>query len=129
METYQMHSRARLSIVGSWLVTGVVALLCSVLGLVSPRFIEPFAALFQGLAVDLPSPTRLLIETYVWLLPLVFTARAMHVILKEFVARELRRRFLLTASVFVAAIVTVGTVAVILYLPSLALAAKLAKTK
>jgi type II secretory pathway component PulF len=129
METYQIHSRPQLSAAASWLATVVVACLCGVLGLASPLFIGPFTELFRGLGVDLPLPTQFLIAINVWLLPLLFAALAVFVILKEFVVRELRRRILLTGSVFLAAIVTAAIVVFILYLPELTLAAKLVKTK
>jgi type II secretory pathway component PulF len=129
METYQIHSRARLSIVGSWLMTGLVAFLCSVLGLASPHFVQPFAAMFQGIGVELPSLTRLLLTTYMWLLPVLFTALAVFAILKEFLAREPRQRFLLSTSVLFAAVITVRSVIFILYLPLLTLEEKLARAK
>ncbi|MGC2284953.1 MAG: hypothetical protein WA542_06885 [Candidatus Acidiferrum sp.] len=129
METYGIHSRPRLSVAITWLATGVVAFLCSVLGLASPRIIDIFGELFRGLGVDLPLPTRFLMSTYVWLLPFFFTVLTVIVIAKEFVVRELRRRILLTASVFLGAVISVALVIFILYLPELALAAKLVKTK
>jgi hypothetical protein len=129
METLQVQSRPQLTIALSWLAAGVVALLCSVLALALPHFVEPFAAMFQGLEVELPSLTRFMLATYMWLLPLLFTALAVFVILKEFLAREPRRRLLLTTSVFLAAVITVSSAVFILYLPLLTLEAKLARTK
>jgi len=85
--------------------------------------------MFQGLAVELPLPTRFFLATYAWLLPFLFTVLTVFVILKEFLARELRRRFLLTARVFLAALITAGVVILILYLPLLALGTKLVKAK
>jgi hypothetical protein len=129
MDTHQTHTQLQLSTVLSWLATGVVAFLCSVFGLASGRFVQPFAVMLQGLGVELPLPTRFVLATYVWLLPLLFSALAIFVVLKEFLARELRRRFVLTARVFLAALNAVGLVILILYLPVLTLAAKLVKTK
>ena len=129
METHQIQSKPQLTIALSWLATGVVAFLCSVLGLTSPHFVQPFAAMFQGIGVELPSLTRLLLATYMWLLPVLFTALAVFAILKEFLARETRRRFLLTTSVFLAAVITVSSVIFILYLPLLTLEAKLVRAK
>jgi hypothetical protein len=127
MDAHQTHTQP--STVLSWLATAGVAFLCSVLGLISAHFVQPFAAMLQGLAVELPLPTRFFLATYTWLLPLLFTALAVLVILKEFVGRELRRRFLLTARVFLAALITAGLVILILYLPLLKLAAGLIKAK
>jgi len=97
--------------------------------LLSAHLIEPFAAMFQALAVDLPMPTRFLIATQRWFLPFLFTTLVVFGILKEFVVGELRRRILLTASVFLGTIITVAVVVFILYLPALTLAAKAVKTK
>ena len=129
MDTHQTHTQLQLNTVLSWLATVVVAFLCSVFVLVSGPFVQPFAVMLQGLGVELPLPTRFVLATYVWLLPLLFSALAVFVILKEFLARELRRRFVLTARVFLAALIAVGLVILILYLPVLSLAAKLVKTK
>jgi hypothetical protein len=129
MDSHQTHPQLQLSTVLSWLATGVVAFLCSVLGLASGPFVQSFAVMLQGLRVELPLPTRFVLATYVWLLPLLFSALAVFVILKEVLARELRRRFVLTARVFLAALIAVGLVILILYLPLLTLAAKLVKTK
>jgi hypothetical protein len=129
MDTHQTHTQPQLSSVLSWLATGVVAFLCSVLGLASASFVQPFAAMFQGLGVELPLPTRIMLATHMWLLPLLFTVLAVFVVVKEFTARELRRRFLLTARVFLAVLITVGVVIFILYLPLLTLAAKSIKAK
>jgi hypothetical protein len=129
MDTHQTHAQPQLSSVLSWFATGVVAFLCSVLGLVSARLVEPFAAVLQGLEVHLPLPTRFMLATYTWFLPLLFTAMAVFVILKEFAARELRRRFSLTARVFLAALITAGFVIFVLYLPLLTLAVRAVKAK
>jgi len=129
MDTHAIHNQPKPSTVLSWLTTGVVAFLCSVLGLASAHFVHPFAALFQGLGVELPLPTRFMLATYTWLLPLLFTTLAVFVILKEFAAREVRRRFLLTGRVFLAALIAAGLVIFVLYLPLLTLLAKLVKAK
>jgi hypothetical protein len=129
METLQIQSKPQLTVALSWLAAGVVAFLCSVLALASPHFVEPFAVMLQGIGGELPSLTRFMLATYMWLLPILFTALAVFVILKEFLAREPRRRFLLTTSVFLAAVITVSSVIFILYLPLLALEAELARAK
>jgi hypothetical protein len=129
METHQIQSKPQLTIALSWLAAGGVAFLCCVFALASPYFVQPFAAMLQGIGAELPSLTRLLLATYMWLLPLLFTALAVFVILKEFLAREPRRRLLLTTSVFLAAVITVSSVVFILYLPLLTLEAELARAK
>ncbi len=70
-----------------------------------------------------------MLATYMWLPPLLFTTLAVFVILKEFAAREVRLRFLLTGRVFLAALIAAGLVIFVLYLPLLTLLAKLVKAK
>ena len=70
-----------------------------------------------------------MLATYMWLLPLLFTALAVFVVLKEFAAREPRRRLLLTARVFLAALIIGVFVIFILYLPLLTMEVKLIKFK
>jgi type II secretory pathway component PulF len=129
METHQIQANPQMSIVLSWLATGVAAFLCGVLGLASPHFVQPFAAMFQELGVELPWLTRMMLANYMWLLPLLFAALAVGVILKEFLSSEPRRRFLLTTSVLLAVVITAGSVIFILYLPLLTLGAKLVRPK
>ena len=56
--------------------------------------------MFKGLGVELPLPTRVLLATYYWLLPLFFIALAGFVVWKEISLRELRYRFVVTITVF-----------------------------
>jgi hypothetical protein len=113
----------------SWIATAIVAFSCTLLAPAFVRGIPIFANMFRQLQVELPWPTRFLFATYYWVLPILFTALAVFVIWKELSARELRRKFLLTARVFIAALLTVGLVMFVLYLPVLTLASKLAITK
>jgi type II secretory pathway component PulF len=113
----------------SWLATGIVAVSCLLLAPILISVIPSYSNMFHGLGVELPWPTRVLLATYYWLLPIFFVALAVFVVWKECSTRELRRRFLLTARVFFAALITVGLVAFVLYLPVLTLASKLAIAK
>jgi len=81
------------------------------------RVVAVFAAMLQGIGVELPWLTRFLLATYFWLLPLFFFALVAFVILKEFSARELRRKFVLTTTVFLRTFVTPGLAILIVYLP------------
>jgi uncharacterized membrane protein YidH (DUF202 family) len=129
MNISQTHIQTQLGNVLSWLATGAVALLCTALGLASVHFVEPFAAMFRGLGVELPWPTRFLLATHVPLLPLFFIALAALVIWKGLSVREPRRRLILTARLFLAALFASGLVVFILYLPLLILGKKLGEAK
>jgi hypothetical protein len=113
----------------SWFATGIVAFTCALLAPILIRVVPIYANMFEGLGVELPWPTRVLLATYYWLLPIFFVALAVFVVWKEYSTRELRRRFLLTARVFFAALITVGLVVFVLYLPVLTLASKLVIAK
>ena len=129
MNTVQTYNQPHSGTVLSWLATGIVAFFCTMLGLISGRFVDPFGAMFNGLGVDLPWPTHFLLATEAWPLRLVFYTLTVFVIAKEFSVGALRRRFVLTARTFFAAIVTVGLLIIVLYLPLLVLARKLVGTK
>ncbi len=111
----------------SWMLTGVMALLCTILAMIGARVVAILANMFHQLEVELPWPTRFLLASYAWLLPLLFGSLGIFVVWKEFSTRELRDKFVLTARVFFAVATTVGGVALVLYLPVLMLGAKLAK--
>lgn len=101
----------------SWLATIIVALFSVLSGLYIVRTIPIFATMFQGLGVALPLPTRVLLATYYWLLPLFFIALAVFVIWKEISLRELRYRFVVTITVFLASLSAPGLVIFVLYQP------------
>src|ERR1700720_1103948 len=105
----------------SWLATGIVALFCVMTGLYLVRAIPIFATMFQGLGVELPLSTRLLLATYYWVLPVLFVALAVFVVWKEISLRELRYRIIVTITVFLAALGAPGLVMLVLYQPLFAL--------
>jgi type II secretory pathway component PulF len=113
----------------SWFATGIVAFSCTLLAPIFIRVIPIYANMFQGLGVELPWPTRFLLATYYWLLPIFFITLTVFVIWKECSARELRPKFQLTARVFFGALFAVGLVILALYLPMLTLASKLVDAK
>jgi hypothetical protein len=113
----------------SWFATGIVAFFCTMLGLISGRFVDPFGAVFKGLGVELPWPTYFLLVTNAWPLRLVFYTLAVFVVAKEFSIGELHRRFVQTARSFFGAMVTAALGILLLYLPVFVLAGKLVGTK
>jgi hypothetical protein len=129
MNTAQRPTQFPVARLLSWLATGIVAASCLLLAPILIRAIPIYSNMFQGLDVQLPWPTRVLFATYYWFLPSFFVALAVFVIWKECSTRELRRKALLTARVFFAALIAVGIVIFVLYLPLLALASKLGVAK
>jgi hypothetical protein len=123
----QAYRPAQVGIGLSWLATAVVALPCLFLALVLGHALEPFGALFRGLEVEVPWPTRFLLATQGWPLRLIFLGLAVFVIWKEFSIQELRRKFVLTARIFFAALLTMALFMLTVYLPVFMLASKLAK--
>jgi hypothetical protein len=113
----------------SWLATGIVALFCVMTGLYLVRAIPIFATMFQGLGVELPLSTRLLLATYYWVLPVLFVALAVFVVWKEISLRELRYRIIVTITVFLAALGAPGLVMLVLYQPLFTLIKKLGEAK
>jgi hypothetical protein len=111
----------------SWLATVVVALPCLFFALVLGHVLEPFGTMYQGLGVDLPWPTRLLLATQAWPLRLILLGLAVLVIWKEFFVHELRRKFILTARVFFGALLTMVLFLLTIYLPLFLLTNKLAE--
>jgi hypothetical protein len=113
----------------SWVSTGIVAVSCLSLPPILFLVIPIYSKMFQALEVQLPWPTRVFFANYFWLLPGIFVGLAVFVICKEWSISELRRRFQLTARVVFVALLAVGIVIFVLYLPLLTLAGKLATAK
>ena len=84
-----------------------------------------FAKLFEGLGVDLPLPTRILMATYWWLFPVFFLGAAVLTIVKQFVRLdELLLRFTNLILIFVGAVL-VPLIVIAVYLPLFELTWKL----
>jgi hypothetical protein len=129
MNLLQPHTQSQTSLAISWCVAGVVTFLCLVLALASTRFVQPFNALFQGLSVELPWPARFLLATYSWLLPMFYFSLAVFAIIIQFSDRDFRTKRLAAVRVFLAALVSVGFIVFILYLPLLTVASKLSDAR
>ena len=127
MNAVQARIPTQVSISLSWLATAVVAIPCLFLALILGHVLEPFATMFQGLGVEIPWLTRSLLAIHAWPIRLLFLGLAVFVIWKEFSLHGLRRKFVVTARVFFAALLTAVLVILTLYLPVLTLASKLAR--
>ena len=127
MNSVQAYRPAQVGVGLSWLATAVVALPCLFFALVLGQVLEPFGAMYQGLGIEVPWPTRLLLATEAWPLRLIFLSLAVLVIWKEFFIPELRRKFTFTARVFFGALLTMVLFMLTIYLPLFLLANKLAK--
>ncbi len=129
MNESKTQKQAQVGKLFSWLATVIVALFCILDGLYIVRAIPIFANMLQGLGVELPLPTRVLLATYYWFFPLFFIALAVFVIWKETLLRELSYRFVVTITVFLASLGAPGLVALVLFQPLFVLIKKLGETK
>ena len=129
MDALETRNQFQIGKLFSWLATAIVALFCVLTGLSLARAIPTFATMFQGLGVELPLPTRVLLDTYKWFIPLLFVALAVFVIWKEFSLREIRYRVVVTITVFLASLTAPGLVVFILYQPLFVLMKKLSEAK
>jgi hypothetical protein len=125
MEPPKSRALSQASLAFSWCLSGVATILCLVLALASTHFVQPFTALFQGLNVELPWPTRFLVATQYWLLPAFYLGLAMVAILIQFSGRDFRAKRIAAVRIFLATLVAAGLVLFVLYLPVLTLAGKL----
>jgi hypothetical protein len=125
MELPQSHTPSQTSLAISWCLSGLVTFLCLVLALASTRFVQPFTVLFQGLNVELPWPTRFLVATQYWLLPVFYLGLASVAILIQFSDCDFRAKRMAVVRIFLATLVAAGLVLLVLYLPLLTLASKL----
>lgn len=124
---HRTQSRAGMTF---WLsVTGITTLLCLALALASPKPVRVFQELFQGLAVELPWPTRFFLATYQWVLPAFYLGLALGVFAIQFSGCDFRTKRLYTVRIFLAALVGAGLVVFVLYLPLLTIVSKLVDTK
>ena len=129
MNASDSHNQFQVGRLFSWLATVIVALFSVLSGLYVVLVIPSFATLFQGLGVELPLPTRLLLATYKWFIPLLFVALAVFVIWKEFSLPEVRYKIVVTITVFLASLTGPGLVVFILYQPLFVLIKKLSEAK
>lgn len=129
LNPFQVRGPSQVSVAIYWCLNGFVAFFCLSLALASTRFVQTFATLFAGLGVEQPWPTRLLISTYFWVLPLYFAGLAILVFTKDLWSKDFRLKRLITVRIFLAAFVTCGVVIFILYLPLLNVLSKLRDAK
>jgi hypothetical protein len=127
METSGLQRFAKIWPVLSWVLSAYVAFQCVLTTIVTIRIVPIFADMLRAVQVELPWPTRLLLATYYWSLPIFFFLLILLVIGKEFAIKENRRKFVVTGEVFLAAVFTPGLVILILYLPLFVLIRKLSE--
>jgi hypothetical protein len=125
----QSHASSQTSLAISWCLSAVATFLCLVLALASTHFIQPFTALFQGLNVALPWPTRFLVATQYWLLPSFYLGLALMAILFQFSDRGFRAKRMAAIRIFLTALMAAGLVLFVLYLPLLTVASNLSRER
>ena len=126
-DMFHHRTQSQAGVVLWWSVAGFIAFTCMVLALVSRRSIRVFEELFRGLQVDLPWPTSFLLATYHWLLPTLYLGLAFSAVLIQLSSWDFREKRLATVRIFLAAIVSMGLIVFVLYLPLLTVASKLTR--
>jgi hypothetical protein len=109
----------------AWIASLFTALCCILALVILAESVSEFMQLFIALRVELPLPTRLLIQTFSWVLPFLFIGMATLLIAKEFLIHETRMRLISTGLMFVVTVAWVGLVYFILNWPLFDLAEKL----
>ena len=84
-----------------------------------------FAKLFEGLSVDLPLPTRLLMKSYSWLFPVFFVGAVILTIAKQIVPLDKSRLRIANLILIFVGVVFLPLVILDFYLPWLVLVYKL----
>jgi type II secretory pathway component PulF len=87
----------------AWGITIVASLHCAWMGFHLWRSTGKFAALYEGLGTQLPSPTRMLVEQGSWIYPLCFGGLIAVLVAKEVMVRDKRLSTMLTFAVAVVA--------------------------
>ena len=127
MEINEIEKKSRK---GKWfaLVAALIVSLCCIFTcVILIQATRIFGNLLRDLGMELPLATRFLIATYSWLYPLLFVGAAVLVIAKEFVIRDMGRRWAATVIIFLVVISSAGLVQYVLNLPLLDLVQKLGK--
>jgi hypothetical protein len=88
-------------------------------------FVPIFAELFKGLGVDLPFPTKLLMATYRWSLPLFYLFASGVAVVKQFVPLQGVRARLANFTLIFAGILMLPLIVLCMYLPLFVLIYKL----
>ncbi len=88
-------------------------------------FVPIFAELFKGLGVDLPYPTKLLMATYRWSLPLFYLFASGVAVVKQFVPLQGVRAWLANFTLIFAGILMLPFIVLCMYLPLFVLIYKL----
>ena len=95
------------------------------LAFIFTRTIPVFSKLYEGLGVELPLPTRILLSLHYWFLPSVFTIAALLTIAKKLVEFSERQLRVVNVALIVIGAVLPASVFCILYLPLFVLIGKL----
>ncbi|MBS1841330.1 MAG: hypothetical protein JSS69_05660 [Acidobacteria bacterium] len=129
MDENQTQHNARWRSSQAWIAAALVAFCCIYVDGFVISSIRTSAKLFDGLGVQLPFPTLLLLATRPRYFALFFFGAAFVVVGKEFALTRLRDRWMTTAVVFAAILVAAGLVEFILQLPLLITVNKLVDAK
>jgi type II secretory pathway component PulF len=129
MNGNQTRSPSQLSAFVTWLGAALVVLICVWNGFHLVRIIPIFANLFQGLGVELPLPTRLLLATYRWLLPLNLAAMIAFDVAIQLSARQIHWKLVATGGMILLNMLLASAVQYALYAPLFVVINKLSDAK
>jgi type II secretory pathway component PulF len=106
-------------------VVGCLYFVCLAVGF--GRAILPFTKLYEGLGVELPLPTRILLSFHSWFAPIVFALAAMLTVAKKLVEFSRRQLRVVNIALVVIGAVLPGLFVLFLYLPLFVLIGKLGR--
>lgn len=109
----------------SWFVVIAGCLYFVSLGVGFEKVIQPFSKLFAGLGVELPLPTRILLSSHSWLLPILFIGAAMLTVAKRLAHFSRRQLHIVNAALILIGLVLPALIMWTLYMPLFALIGRL----
>jgi hypothetical protein len=129
MESHEIQVRSLIGKILAWALSGIVSLICLLVGFVLSRTTPVLGDMFKELGVELPLATKFLIANCSWLYPLFFGGLAVLSIAKELWVHATRRRLSASGIILMAAFSSVGLERLIMYLPMFDLVQKLNQAK
>ena len=116
-ESAQISPDPRITQALAWLSSAVVSIICITTGLGFIGVVRIFRNLFDSLGLELPFPIRFLLSNYTWLCPVIFLGIAVALIARQFIVKDIKRRFIETAAAAAAASVSVMVIVLAMYFP------------
>jgi hypothetical protein len=116
---------SRAETVLAWVVNSLGCVYCAWVGLTLSWHSGSFHMMFEGLGVELPTATRLLVAHGTILLPAMFGALILLLVVKEALLKDKRVSAILTCLITLVAQIAAHTIITVYYLPLFELTRKL----